>query len=136
MMGSPGKIIVLALCSATLASCGDSCSFELLATSEAPNSRAQAAFSRANCGATTGYRYEVRVSSVGNAATAGDIVLRFDDNHAENWPADDSKVLTMSWTTDRHLLITANLPIRVFAEESSTDDISIDVELPDGTVKL
>jgi hypothetical protein len=130
------KIVPIVLLSIALASCGETCSTELLATSQARNGQAQAAFSRANCGATTGYRYEVRVSSKGDAAAIGDTVLRFDDNHAKNWPNDDRKVLSMSWTNDGRLLITTNSPIRIFAEATSADGVSVSFRFPDGTVRL
>lgn len=130
------KTVVIAPLLIALASCGDPCSSELLATSQAPDGHAQASFARANCGATTGYRYEVRVSGSGNAATTGDTVLRLDDNHAENWPNDDPEVVSMSWTDKGHLLITANVAIRIFAEEASADGISVSFRLPAGTVRL
>jgi hypothetical protein len=136
LMRNLTKTVAIAPLLIALASCGDPCSSELLATSQAPNGHAQASFSRANCGATTGYRYEVRVSGSGNASTTGDTVLRFDDNHAENWPNDDREVVSMSWTDKGHLLITANVPIRIFAEEASADGISVSFRLPAGTVRL
>src|SRR3546814_15635806 len=72
-------------------------------TSDSPNRLAQASFSRANCGATTGYSDEVRVSRGKNAAVSGDTVLRFDDNHATEWPNNDRDVIGFSWSDDSQI---------------------------------
>ena len=130
------KNVTVALLSVILASCGETCASELLATSLAPDGHAQATFSRANCGATTGYSYEVRVFSDGNASIAGETVLRFDDNHAVNWPNDDRDVLSMSWVAERQLVVTVNSPIRIFLEERSVDGISVSFKTPAGTARM
>ncbi|WP_133366463.1 hypothetical protein [Qipengyuania sediminis] len=117
-------------------SCTDTCSSELLATSQAPDGYVQAQFSRINCGATAGYKYEVRISSADTIAMKGHTVLRFDDNHAEVWPNDDREILSMSWRTGHRLRIIVKSPVRVFVKNSGASDVSVDFEFPDGTVYL
>lgn len=117
-----------------LAACGDPCSSELLSTSASPNGLAQASFSRANCGATTAYRYEVRISQ--GAESAGETVLRFDDNHAQDWVDDDRKLIDMSWSGDKNLEVRVSKPIRIFDEEASAAGVSIRFDLAEGSVRL
>lgn len=128
------RIVSALALSVMLAACGDTCSSELLATSESPNGGAKVSFFRANCGATTGYRYDVQISQ--GAEAAGDTILRFDDNHARDWVDDDRKLIEMAWLDDKNLEIRVLKPIRIFDEESTAGGIAVRFNLTKGSVRL
>ena len=117
-----------------LTACGDPCSSELLLISASPHGFAQASFYRTNCGATTAYRYEVRVSR--RTEATGNTVLRFDDNHARDWVDDDRNLLDMSWVGDTNLKVRVSKPIRIFDEEESVDGVGINFDFAEGSVRL
>ena len=119
-----------------LASCGDTCSSELVVAVKSPDGGKEAGFFRANCGATTGYAYEVRVSGDGPVLNGGKRVLRFDDNHAVDWPKDEREVVGLSWSNNNKLNVIVSQPVRIFNEEDSTQGVDVRFQFRAGTVKL
>ena len=121
----------------TLSSCNNSCSFELIYSVKSPVGNKTARFVRGNCGATTGYKYEVRISKDSDSALEdGKAVLRFDDNHAENWPVDERQLIALTWSDDKKLHIAVLRPVRVFMEDDSAQGVDVNYQYSLGTSKL
>jgi hypothetical protein len=120
----------------TLVSCRDACSSDLLFDRKSPDGAREAGFYKKNCGATTGYIYEVRVSRGGEPSSSGETVLRFDDNHAVRWPDDDREVLALSWNSGGTLSVVLRQPVRVFEEERSSGGVTVSFQFVPGTRKL
>jgi hypothetical protein len=136
MLSQTVKLGIVAALSMCLAGCGDPCSSELVSAMKSPSGGKEAGFFRANCGATTGYAYEVRISGDGPVLTGGKTVLRFDDNHARDWPKDERQVVGLSWSGDNKLNVTVSQPVRVFKEEGSSQGVDVRFQFRVGTVKL
>jgi len=117
---------------AGLSGCGGTCSSEMLASQNAPGGR-QARLVRNNCGATSGFSYEVRLSVPGDAPQSGTVVLRFDSNHALNWPQDEAGVVRLSWQGDQRLDVTLARPVRVFKLRDRVNGVTIHFALPRGS---
>lgn len=124
------------LLSAQLSACGEPCTSEMVRTQISPGGDRQAGFFRKNCGATSGYVYEVRVSEKGLPPSEGETVLRFDDNHGKNWPADDSGVVRLAWQDDTHLRVVVLERVRVFKEDIKAAGTEVVLELRKGGTRL
>lgn len=116
-----------------LSSCDSACSSEIISTSESPNGFARASFIKANCGATTPFRYDVRVSDTDGEISSGTLVLRFDDNHAREWVDDDATLIDMSWQGNKELELRLTKPVRIFESRSSVEGIKIKFDFMGGS---
>jgi len=116
----------------SLPGCGGVCSSEMLTSQNAPGGQ-QARLVRGDCGATSSFVYEVRLAVPGDAPAAGKVVLRFDSNHAMDWPQDDANIVRITWQGDRQLDVTVMRPVRVFKLRSNVSGVAIHFNLPRGS---
>lgn len=115
-----------------LTSCDDMCGTEMLASQNAPGGK-QARLVRTNCGATSSYGYEVMLAIPGDVPAAGTVVLRFDSNHAMDWPQDDAGVVRLTWRNDQQLDVVVTRPVRVFKLRDHAEGVSIHFSMPRGS---
>lgn len=113
--------------------CTDICSTETISSLRSPSGANVARFLRRNCGATTGFVYEVEVSSAGGSAAA-ETVLRFDGNHPTRWPDRETDVLQLRWQGD--MLLTGNVspPVRIFRNADKAGNVRVKFRFSPGTV--
>lgn len=121
---------------ATLVGCGDPCSAELVKASQSPGGLIEAGFFKKNCGATTGFVYELKVGSSSDSPSSRKLVLRFDDDHQINWPSDDRKVIGLIWLSNNMLEVTFAKPVRVFKKNASSGSVAIRYRLRPGSTEL
>lgn len=128
------RTILMLTLSAALVACGDPCTSEVILASQSPSGLSEALFTKANCGATTGYRYDIRISKKGELA--GDTAIRFDDNHACEWVENEKLLLDILWLDDKNLKIQISKPIRIFEEESYVNGVTIRYKFADGSLRV
>jgi hypothetical protein len=116
--------------------CSEQCSSELVKTSRSPTGLIEAGFFKKNCGATTGFVYELRVGDASDDPSSRKLVLRFDDQHQIDWPADDKNVLNLSWPSDNALDVTIAKPVRIFKQIESSGNTVIRFRLRPGSTNL
>ena len=121
---------------ATLSGCGDQCSSELVETSQSPSGLVEAGFFKKNCGATTGFVYELKVGNSSDSPSSRKLVLRFDDDHQIDWPADDKKVISLMWLSNDALDVTIAKPVRIFKKNASSGSAAIRYRLRPGSTEL
>ena len=118
----PGpKAFVGLLLAAALTGCEDPCSSDLIASAPAANG-VVARLEKKNCGATTGYVYEVKaLDRDGGSQT----VLRFDNDHNPDWPDDDKALLDMRWVGGSQLVLDVHVPARVFKKKAKLNGVPV-----------
>lgn len=119
-----------------LSGCGDLCLSKLVETSQSPNGLAEAGFFKKNCGATIGFVYELKVGNSGVNPSSRKLILRFDDDHQLDWPADDKKVLSLIWLSNNTLVVTIAKPVRIFKKNTSSGSTTIRYRLKPGSTEL
>ena len=108
-----------------LSGCGGDCSSELLSSQTSQDHRTEAAFFKKNCGATSGYVYELRVGQSTVEPLSRGLALRFDNDHQTDWPIDDRGLINLKWDDKSKLEVSLTQRVRVFKEEASIGGTTI-----------
>jgi hypothetical protein len=128
-----GPIVCFAVI-VSLNGCGHQCSSELVQSSQSDDGRIEIRFEKKNCGATTDFIYELK--SIEPSGGHGDIVLRFDSSHRADWPDDDKKILDLRWLSGSQLEVDLHVPVRIFYESRTLNDLPVQYRYQVGTNKI
>lgn len=117
-----------------LSACGQQCSSELIQSSRSGDGKAEIKLEKKNCGATTDFVYELK--SIDPDGGDGDLVLRFDSGHQADWPDDDRKLLDVRWLRGSQLDVDLHVPVRIFHESRTLNDLPIRYRYKAGTSRI
>ncbi|WP_420137745.1 hypothetical protein [Sphingomonas sp.] len=110
-----------------LTGCSDLCSSDPVQSVSGPDG-VTARLEKKNCDATVGYVYEVKAIDHDGSSQ---VVLRFDANHAVDWP-DDAHLVTMHWQTHQ-LKLDLLAPVRVFRQQSKLNGVPVVYQFAPGS---
>lgn len=113
------RFYTVILLGAVLTGCSDLCSSDPVQSVSGPDG-VTARLEKKNCGATVGYVYEVKAIDHDGSSQ---VVLRFDANHAVNWP-DDAHLVTMYWQ-GHQLKLDLRAPVRVFRQQTKLNGMPV-----------
>lgn len=116
-----------------LSACSNDCSAELLGRERSVLTNWEARAVRTNCGATSGYAYEVRVARAGSPLDSGKTILIADNNHQPWPPGSYKKLIRFTWTEANALQVELTEPVRLFRMNKAYSDIAIHYRLAPGT---
>jgi hypothetical protein len=116
-----------------LSGCDNQCSSDIVSSAIAANGQT-VRLDKKNCGATTGYVYEVKTV---DPKGGEHVVLRFDSDHSRwTWPEDDRRLLRMRWIDQSHLAVNLYVPVQVFKMEEDVKGVQVRYHFKRGTIGL
>lgn len=106
--------------------CSPECSNNILLTRPSPGGKYSAALFSRSCGATTAASSQVSIIGRGTDVSGGGNVYIADSNHGQAPMAPwGGPLVTLSWETDRHLVIGHDPRARVFLKNDHLGEVRI-----------
>ncbi len=135
MVRSAGSRLVVVVAAFATAACVK-CDVEPLKSSTSPDGGMTLRLERRNCGATTGYLYEVVAVKKEDATST--TIFKFDSNRGElGWPPpwEDSRLLDIKWHGSSQVNIAANFGVRVYDERAEYKGVAIRISKQPNSVR-